>query len=77
MDIKLNLFAGVISEAISDAIEYIPISTDEVNNRACKVLEEIQGVIQNEKIESDFYVVEEIVCIFERYGLDAGFRHDF
>ena len=58
-------------------IKYMYINTDEVNSRATLILAEIQGVIQNEKIESDFYVVEEIVCIFERYGLDAGFRHDF
>ncbi|MBR7164281.1 MAG: hypothetical protein IKD21_04865 [Clostridia bacterium] len=77
MDIKLELFAGVIADAICENIKYMYINTDEVNSRATLILAEIQGVIQNEKIESDFYVVEEIVCIFERYGLDAGFRHDF
>ena len=30
-----------------------------------------------EKIKNDFDVVEEIVCIFEKYNIDAGGRHDF
>ncbi len=77
MDIKLELFAGVIADAICDNIEYMYVNTDEVNGRACIILAEIQRAIQNEEIEDDFYVVEEIVRIFEKYNIDAGFRHDF
>ena len=43
---------------------------------AIQMLREIQKVIHNEKY-SDFDAIEEIVCIFERYEIDAGFRHDF
>lgn len=28
-------------------------------------------------IEDDFDVVEKIVCIFEKYNIDAGGRHNF
>ena len=40
------------------------------------MLSEIQKVIQNESY-SDFDAIEEIVCIFEKYNIDSGFRHDF
>lgn len=77
MDIKLELFAGVIADAICDNIEYMNINTEEINSRACLILAEIQRAIQSEEIEDDFYVVEEIVRIFEKHHIDAGCRHDF
>lgn len=33
-------------------------------------------IIQNEKY-SDFEAIEAIVCVFEKYGIDFGGRHDF
>lgn len=78
MDIKLEIFAGAVADAINDAIEYIYLDTDDVINLiALKALHEIQTVIQNEDIEDDFDVVEKIVDIFEKYNIDAGGRHDF
>ncbi len=78
MDIKLEIFAGAVADAINDAIEYIYLDTDDViNSIALKALYEIQSVIQDETIEEDFDVVEKIVGIFEKYNIDAGFRHDF
>lgn len=40
------------------------------------MLDEIVKVIRNDDID-DFFAVEEIVCIFEKYGISAGTRHDF
>ncbi len=78
MDIKLDIFAGAVSDAINSAIRYIHIDTDDViNSVALTALNEIQCVIQNTEIEDDFDVVEEIVCIFEKYNMNAGGRHDF
>lgn len=78
MDIKLDIFAGAVSDAINSAIRYIHIDTDDViNSVALTALNEIKCVIQNAEIEDGFDVVEEIVCIFEKYNINAGGRHDF
>lgn len=78
MDVKLDIFAGAISDAINNAIRYIHIDADEiVNSIALIVLEEIAQVIRNTEIIDDFYVVEEIVYIFEKYNIKIGGRHDF
>ena len=77
MDVKLEIFAWAVSDAIHQAIEYIHIDTDDVNSIAAVILGEIKSIIQDETIEDDFYVVEEIVKVFEKYQIDAGFRHDF
>ncbi len=78
MDIKLELFAGAVSDAINSAIRYIHIDTDDViNSVGLAALNEIKCIIQNEEIEDDFFVVEEIVQVFEKYNIDTGGRHDF
>ncbi len=78
MDIKLELFARAVLDAINSAIQYIHIDTNDIiDSVALTVLEEIRCVTQNTEMENDFDVVEEIVCIFEKYNIDAGGRHDF
>ena len=78
MDIKLEIFAGAVAEVINSAIQYIHIDTDDaIHSVALTALGEIAQVVQNLEIEDDFYVVEEIVRIFEKYNLNAGGRHDF
>ena len=47
-----------------------------VKATATKMLGEIQEIIKNESY-SDFEAIEEIVCIFEKYNIDFGSRHDF
>lgn len=44
--------------------------------RPYPLLRDIQAVIQDME-RSDFEMVEDIVTLFEEYGLDAGVRHDF
>lgn len=78
MNLKLELLAGAISEAINSHIKYIDINADEiVNSTALDALNEISLVIKNPEIESDFYVVDEIIHILDKYNIDTGFRHDF
>ena len=78
MDIKLELLSWAISDAIQSAIKYIHIETnDAMNTVALVVLREIQLILKNQDIEDNFDVVEEIVRVFEKYHLSAGFRHDF
>lgn len=78
MNIKLELFAGAISDAINSHIKHLNINADEiVNSTALKALNEISLVIQNPEIENDFDVVDEIIHILDKYNIDTGFRHDF
>ncbi len=78
MDVKLELFARAISEAINSHIKYIDINADEiVNSTALEALNEIALVIQNPEIENGFDVVDEIIHILDKYNISTGFRHDF
>ena len=77
MDIKLELFKRRIWDMINNSLSMFEIDADEIaDTTAIQVLYEIKKVIENEELD-DFYVVEEIVCIFEKYGISAGVRHDF
>ncbi len=50
--------------------------TSIIQNRGLRALDEIRAVIQDDRL-NDFDMVEAIVCIFEKYGIDAGCCHDF
>lgn len=77
MNIKLELLKGFISDIIMQRLEDINIDADKIaDTTAINALAEIQNVIQNEAI-SDFDAVEQIVCIFEKYKISTGIRHDF
>ena len=77
MHIKLELLQDAIFDAISRNLPYIGIDVDKIaDTTAIKILSEIKDIINDDEKE-DFYVVEEIVCVFEKYGIDAGARHDF
>ncbi len=77
MNIKLQLLRKYVSDFVNSKIEDFEIDPSYVaHSTAIQILSEIQKVIADEKY-SDFDVVEEIVCIFEKYHIDAGARHDF
>ncbi|MBE7045445.1 MAG: hypothetical protein E7397_07925 [Ruminococcaceae bacterium] len=77
MNIKLELLAKTISEVIEQRLDCLEIDVDQiVQTTAISALAEIQEVIQNSLID-DFTAMEETVCIFEKYHLDFGIRHDF
>jgi len=77
MNIKLELLKSYIKDYINNNLQDFEIDASEIaDSKAINILAEIQNIIRNENY-SDFDVVEKIVCIFEKYGIDAGFRHDF
>ena len=77
MNIKLELLRKHISDFVKHQIEDFEIDASEIaDTTAIQILSEIQNVIREENY-SDFEVVEEIVCIFEKYNIDAGYRRDF
>ena len=77
MDIKLELLRNHITDFVNNKIEDFEIDASQIaDTTAIQALNEIQKVIKDESY-SDFEAIEEIVCIFEKYNIDAGFRHDF
>lgn len=77
MNIKLQLLKSYISDFINSNLEDFEIDASQIaDTTATQALYEIQKVIQDETY-SDFDAIEEIVCIFEKYNIGAGFRHDF
>ena len=77
MNIKLELLKEHITDFIKCRLEDFEIDASQIaDTTATKMLAEIQRVIKDESY-SDFDAIEEIVCIFEKYEIDAGFRHDF
>lgn len=77
MKVKTEIMKGYISSRICDSIDnIIEFDANEIaNSKAIEILQEIQNVIQSDM--DDFEMIEEIVCIFERYNIDAGACHDF
>lgn len=77
MHIKLELLQNVIFDAISQKLFYMEIDADKIaDTTAINALSEIKDIIRNET-KSDFDAIEEIVCVFEKYNIDIGGRHDF
>ena len=77
MQLKLDLLKGGICEAVGAGLEHIEIDVSYITDtRAIQVLSEIKAII-NDDTKSDFDAIEEIVCIFEKYNIGAGDRHDF
>ena len=66
-----------IRDYIDSNLQDFEINAYEIaDTTAINMLSEIQNIIRNETY-SDFDVVEKIVCVFEKYGIDFGSRHDF
>lgn len=77
MNIKTEILKSYIYDCINNKIDDFVVDADGITNTiATDMLEEIQSIIKNENY-TDFDVVEKIVCIFEKYGVDFGNRHDF
>lgn len=77
MEIKAELIRPHIADLICSRISNYIFDADEVaNTKAITTLGEIQKVIHGPDLD-DFYKVEEIVCIFEKYRISAGSCRDF
>jgi len=77
MDIKIELLQNCIYDFIKGSLENCTIDVNNIaNKKAISALNEIKTILSNDTL-SDFDAIEEIVCIFEEYGIDTGGRHDF
>ena len=77
MNIKIKLLKDYISELVANNLGNIEIDADNIaDSVAIQMLSEIQEIIKNEEY-SDFDAIEKIVCVFEKYRIDIGTRHDF
>ena len=77
MNIKVELLKNHIIDLITCELKDFEIDASQIaDTTAIQMLSEIQTVIKNENY-SDFEAMEKIVCIFEKFGIDSGLRHDF
>ena len=75
--LSFELLADDIAGLIKMRLRDIELDAEPIiESKSLSALAEIQQVIQNDTL-SDFEMVEEIVCIFEKYNIDAGGCHDF
>ena len=76
MNIKLELLKDSIHDIIDSRLADIEINADEIaDTTAIKALSEIQKILASDL--DDFEIVEQIVCVFEKYNLNSGGCHDF
>ncbi len=77
MNIREEILSYLKDEFIKRKLEEEFVDMDEhIARIAVYALSQIREIIQKENLP-DFDVVEEIVCILEKYNIDCGFRHDF
>ena len=77
MNIKLELLREHIIDYVRFKLEDFEIDASQISDTtAIMALGEIQKIIKDPSY-SDFDAIEEIVCIFEKYKITTGFRHDF
>lgn len=77
MKIKLELLKKYICDTIDNQLCDFEIDADKIaDTTAILALSEIQSIISDHN-NSDFDAVEKIVCVFEKYLIDFGERHDF
>ena len=77
MKIKIELLKNSISELLCERLADLEIDADKIADTVdLSALSEIKEIISDDK-NSDFDAVEKIVCVFEKYGINAGERHDF
>ena len=76
MTVKTELLKHYICNYVLNSMNDLEIDENNiVDTMAIKILKKIQQILQKES--TDFDKVEEIVCLFEKYDIDAGGCHDF
>ena len=76
MDIKVELLKSELIRKINEELDDFEIDATQIaDTTAIKALGEIQQILKAD--EDDFMIVEEIVKVFEKYGLDCPPCHDF
>ena len=75
MNIKLELLKDSIHDIIDNRLADVVINANEIaDTTAIKALSEIRNILASNL--DDFAIVEQIVCVFEKYNLNAGGCHD-
>ena len=76
MNIKVELLKRELIRKINEELDDFEIDATQIaDTTAIKALGEIQQILKAD--EDDFMTVEEIVMVFEKYGLDCSPCHDF
>lgn len=78
MDLYKEILIGILQkEELSIEFKNAHINIEKVFNEKCfELLDKIKAVIKNDSL-SDFECIEEILCLFEEYGIGIENRHDF
>ncbi|MBE7060567.1 MAG: hypothetical protein E7389_07065 [Ruminococcaceae bacterium] len=78
MTVKEDLLIRKVAETVALNIKLPELDINSiVNSAALQMLEEIQAVLAKDKELEDFEIVEEIVEIFIKYGVDFKGCHDY
>ena len=78
MTIKEELIRRSVAESVAANLRITEYDINTVaDTAAIKALDEIKSVISRHEELSDFYIVDEIVEIFIKYGIDTNGCHDF
>ncbi len=78
MTIKEELIRRSVAESVAQNLRITEYDIKTVaDTAAIKALDEIKSVISRHEELSDFYIVDEIVEIFIKYGIDTNGCHDF
>ncbi len=76
-DIYKSLLYRDIGKIILHSIKNLDINYEQIAHiNSVIIINEIQKVVTN-NILDDFEKIEEIISIFEKYGIDIGSCHDF
>ena len=70
----IDLIKDDLDDVLKKHLTDIVLSSDTISTKA---LSDIQQVLNQSENKSDFDMIEEIVCIFEKYNINAGNCHDF
>ena len=76
-DFSNDLLKYIIRQEVERTIsETENNAADKVESLSIKILEEIVEILKNHEL-SDFDIVENIVCIMDKYEIDCGVCHEF
>ncbi len=77
MNTENELIQKIVLEHLENYFSFYNFNIQEIAKiKSIKIINAIKEVLSNDDL-SDFDAIEEIICIFEKHGIDTGNRHDF
>jgi hypothetical protein len=74
----------LVEKTVCETSDYKAVISEEtikaiIENKCYYMLEKIRDIIKDDETSDKecFDKIEEIVCLFEKMGIDFGSRHDF